>query len=582
MNNYPIDPNNAASIGNPPLPQSEGSPLLPSTPPQPGSGGASNGHPKRLAAGVELSSGRYRVERAVAAGGMGAVYRAVDTRFKRPCAIKEMLDEFQNDAERSQAVEWFDREATLLYDLNHPCIPRVRDHFMEGDKHYLVMDFIEGRTLGDVLEQEGTIMGVNGARGVAEARVRSWGQQLCSVLNYLHGQTPPIIFRDLKPSNVMVTSREEIKLIDFGIARNFQPQRQSTVIMTIGYAPFEQMAGNAEPRSDIYALGATLHRLLTRHDAANNKPDIFTFPPVRTLRPDVSPGFEQIITRSLAPSIQQRWPSAGEMERAIMNLPPVAVNAAGVAIPATVPNAVRSSNPPTPSTPAIPTHHSTTGPAGVHLNAALSFMNANRVEEAYAAVQQAYVVEPNNALVHRLFGQVFARRKPPAIDQAYHAYTRSLQLNPNDSETHKLLADVSLFLRRQPLPAIPEYIQSLRLNPSDVESHQRLAQCYEETNQVDAALREYQEAARLSPSQAIMHQKVGQMAFRLNQWPVAERALVTALRQRPEDYQARFLLSQVYEQEGKLLDAERECSYAARVIPAAQPMLESLRRRLGR
>ncbi len=109
-----------------------------------------------------------------------------------------------------------------------------------------------------------------------------------------------------------------------------------------------------------------------------------------------------------------------------------------------------------------------------------------------------------------------------------------------------------------------------------------LAQCYEETNQLDPALREYQEAARLSSSQAALHQKVGEIAFRLNQWPVAERALIAALRLRPEDYQVRFLLSRVYEQEGKLLDAERECAYAARVIPAAQPMLESLRSRLRR
>ncbi len=474
MDKYPIDPNNAASIGNPSLPQSGGGNGLSSTPSQPGSGGgASNGHPRRLASGTELSGGRYRIERIAASGGMGAVYRAVDTRFNRPCAVKEMLDEFQNDAERSQAVEWFSREATMLLDLNHPCIPRVRDHFLEDGKHYLVMDFIDGRTLADVLEQEGTVMGANGARGIPEARVRSWGQQICSVLNYLHGQTPPIIFRDLKPTNVMVTSRDEIKLIDFGIARNFQPQRQLTIIMTIGYAPLEQMAGNAEPRSDLYALGATLHRLLTRHDAANNKPDIFTFPPVRSLRPDITPGFEQIIMRALAPSPQQRWPTAGDMERAIMNLPPVPVNATNAAVASTVANPVRSSNPPTPNTPPALTHHSTTGPAGVHLNAAMNFMNANRIEEAYAAVQQAFVVEPNNALVHRLFGQVFARRKPPAIEQAFQAYNRSLQLNPNDPETHKLLADVSLFLRRQPLPAIPEYIQSLRLNPNDVESHQR-------------------------------------------------------------------------------------------------------------
>ena len=127
-------------------------------------------------------------------------------------------DEFQSDNERTQAVEWFGREATLLLDLNHPCIPRVRDFFIEGGKHYLVMDFIEGKTLGEVLEKEGNVVGVNGTRGVPEARARSWAQQLCSVLSYLHRQTPPIIFRDLKPSNIMVTDNNEVKLIDFGIA----------------------------------------------------------------------------------------------------------------------------------------------------------------------------------------------------------------------------------------------------------------------------------------------------------------------------------------------------------------------------
>ncbi len=576
MMNNPVDPNNAASIGNAALPQSgeNGSGATP----QSGSGGG-KGQPKRLLSGTELSGGRYRIDRPVAAGGMGAVYRAIDTRFNRPCAVKEMLDEFQSDGDRTQAVEWFSREATLLLDLNHPCIPRVRDHFMENDRHYLVMDFIDGRTLGDVLEQEGTIMGVNGARGVIEARAREWGKQICSVLGYLHRQNPPIIFRDLKPSNIMLTNQDEIKLIDFGIARNFQPQRQSTIIMTIGYAPLEQMAGNAEPRSDLYALGATLHRVLTHHDAANNKPDIFTFPAVRSLRPDVSLAFEQVIMRALTP-LPQRWPSAIEMERAIMGLPPVPVNPQAGFIAPTAPKAPVA-NPPTPGTPPV-SHHSTTGPAGVHINAAMSFVNNNRIEEAYSAVQQAYVAEPNNALVHRIFGQVFARRKPPAIDQAQRAYMRSLQLNPNDSETHKLLADVSLFLQRQPLQAIPEYIQSLRLNANDVESHQRLAQCYEETNQLDAALREYQEAARLSPAQAYLHMKVGQVALRLNQLPVAERELIASLRIRPEEYQTRYLLSQVYEKEGKLIDAERECSYVVRVIPAAQPMLDSLRRRLGR
>ncbi len=283
--------------------------------------GPLNANHRGLVVGAQLQ-GRYKIEQLLAAGGMGAVYRALDTRLNRSCAVKEMLDDFQNDTERSQAVEWFTREATLLLDLNHPCIPRVRDFFVEGGKHYLVMDFIEGRTLAEVLEKEGTIPGVNGARGVSEAQARSWAIQLCNVLAYLHRQNPPIIFRDLKPSNIMVTDNDEIKLIDFGIARTFQSQRQSTIIMTIGYAPPEQLHGMPEPRSDIYALGAIIHRLLTRHDAANNKPSIFSFPPPRTLRPDITPGFDQIIMKALAPNLEQRWSSAPEMERAIMNLPP--------------------------------------------------------------------------------------------------------------------------------------------------------------------------------------------------------------------------------------------------------------------
>lgn len=623
--NYPYDPKQAASIGNPATPQSGGigpGGTVPEVPlpasgvqPQPlaqnpvsgppstsGSAalpvsGNGNGGQRRLAPGVELSGGRYRVEQLVASGGMGAVYKAMDTRFNRPCAVKEMLDEFQSDAERSQAVEWFRREATLLLDLNHPCIPRVRDFFVEGDRHYLVMDFIEGRTLGEVLEKEGNVTGLNGARGISEARARSWTQQLCSVLYYLHHQNPPIIFRDLKPTNIMVTARDEIKLIDFGIARTFQKsQQQVTIIMTLGYAPPEQLHGMPEPRSDIYALGATIHRLLTHHDAANNKPSIFSFPPIRSLRPDVSPAFEGVIMKALSPGLEQRWRDAGEMERAIINLPPLPVGAvtnlapvptAAVGAPATP---SRAGTPPPaqpglPVQPNIPATTGTTGPGGPHITAALGFLNSGQVEAAYSVVQQAYRVEPNNSLVHRIFGQVFARRQPPMIDPALKAYATSLQLNPNDAETHKLIGDVWLFLRRQPAQAIPEYTQSLRLNPNDVEAHQRLGQCYEETNQLEAALREFQEAARLAGKQPALYYKVGQLATRLNQFPAAERAYVQILTFNAADHQARFLLSQVYESEGRLEDAWRQCNFVIGPLgnnPAVQALYQRLRTRLGR
>src|SRR6266516_3589625 len=611
--NYPPDPSNAASIENPVTPQSGSGlggpvpdyPLPPVTPqglpmpyssqqqPSPLSLSSDDGGPRHIPQNTLHSGGRYKIEKSVAAGGMGAVYRAIDMRFDdEPCAVKEMLDDFQSDVERGQAVDWFKREAKLLLKLNHPCIPRVRDFFVESGRHYLVMDFIDGRTLAEVFTKEGNVPGLNGARGVSEARARSWAQQICNVLSYLHRQYPPIIFRDLKPSNVMVTTRDEVKLIDFGIARTFQSQRQATIIMTVGYAPPEQLHGMPEPRSDLYALGATLHRVLTHHDAVNNKPSIFSFPPIRSLRPEISPAFEQVLMKALSPAIEQRWASAADMERAVINLPPIIVQpvvqpAGQGQFPQRQPTS--GPNPPTPSNPISKTPPSqvsagTTGPAGTYINAALGHINAGRIEAAYQAIQQAYAFEPNNSLVHRTFGQVFARRQPPEIDSAMRAYNRSLQLNPNDSETHKLVGDIALFLRKQPLQAVPAYIQSLRLKPDDYEAHQRLAQCYEETNQLEPALREYQEAARLAPQATAVQFALGQLAKRMNQLALAERAFIQVTTASPADHQVHFLLGQVYENENKLDDALREYLEAARLAPqnpAVQFALGQLARRIN-
>jgi serine/threonine protein kinase len=565
--------------------------------------------PNRLPLGTSLSGGRYTIENLIAQGGMGAVYQAMDTRFNRPCAVKEMLDDFRQESERTQAIEWFSREATLLLDLNHPCIPRVRDFFAEGGKNYLVMDFIDGYTLAQMLELEGNVKGLNGASGITEARARSWTRQVCSVLSYLHRQTPPIIFRDLKPSNIMITKRDEIKLIDFGIARTFQAQRQSTVIMTIGYAPPEQLHGMPEPRSDLYALGATIHRLLTRHDAVNNKPSVFSFPTIRSLRPDVSVAFDQVIMRALAPNIEQRWPSADDMERAIINLPPLSatpavfqpgVSGAGFQQPriAVTPNVVQSNPGSGPSSgPSVAATHTTTGPAGAYIMRAFGHLTAvpPRLDAAYSEVMMAHGFEQNNSLVHKIFGQIFARRIPPDIDHAMDAYNKSLQLYFEDAETHKLVGDVMLYLRPNYVQAITAYNQSLRFNPNDFEVRERLGQCYEKTNQLEPALREYQEAVRLVSSQTIQQNRnvlprlyfaLGHVARRLNQLPVAENAFVQVLFQNPSDHQTRFLLCQVYEQEGKLDDAFRECGYVIQGPMAnngqVQQVYKRLKDRLGR
>jgi serine/threonine protein kinase len=598
--NYSPDPKNIVSLGSPATPQSgqnfgsktpdsAAHPYASNVEKEPSSqdspSGEDRGGFRRLPPGTLLSAGRYKIVKAVAAGGMGAVYRAIDIRFDdEPCAVKEMLDDFQKDVDRNQAVEWFKREAKLLLKLNHPYIPRVRDSFVENERHYLVMDFIEGRTLTELLAKEGNVPGLEGAHGVSEARARSWAQQVCNVLAYLHRQNPPIIFRDLKPSNIMVTDQDEIRLIDFGIARTFQSQRQSTIIMTIGYAPPEQLHGMPEPRSDLYALGATLHRVLTHHDAANNKPDLFSFPPVRSLRPDISPAFEAVIMKALARSIEQRWSSAVEMERATMNLPPLS---AQVQLPPVIPTPLPGGDRATPaSVVSNPSSSGVTGPGGGFIKVAQERLNAGRIDEAYSSIQSAYVVEPNNSLVHKIFGQVFAWRRQP--DLALQAYNRSIVLNPNDAETHKLVGDLYLFIRKLPVQAIPPYTQSLRLNPSDFETHQRLAKCYEETGQFEPALREYQEALRLAPpgsKRPDLHYAIGQIASRINQLMLAERAYVEVLKINPADHATRFLLSTIYEREGKLDAARRECGYVVAATPsnqAAQAMLQRLQSQLGR
>ena len=588
---------------------------------------------RRLPAGTELSDKRYVIERLAGVGGMGAVYLAMDRRFNKPCAVKEMLDSSRTESERVQAIEWFSREASLLIELNHQCIPHVRDFFTDGGRHYLVMDFIKGRTMSEVAEQDTIIVGPNGIHGVAESRARYWGQQLCSVLSYLHSQTPPIIFRDLKPSNIMVTDNDTIKLIDFGIARPFQNQAQATVIMTHGYAPQEQVLGSPEPRSDIYALGATLFRVLTHHDPSNNKPNVFTFPALRLLRPDVSPTFEQIVMKALALFPEQRWSNAAEMERAIANLPPFGTPSNNIGKVSPLPETLRVANPNNIAGPVTPQHPGNphagpvtpnnlnnpntpqkpisgpnispigtslaatparpatppmgvNGPAGSLIIATTNQIAANRIDEAYMSVQRAHSLEPNNALVHKLFGQIFARRQQ--VDLANQAYLRSIQLNPDDAETHKLLGDVWFFLRKQPHTAIPAYMQSLRLNPKDYEAHQRLAQCYEQTNQFELALREYQEAVRLAPKQshAPLYFALGQVAMRLNQFAVAEHAFVQVLMINPGDHHTRYLLSQAYERQNKLDDAFRECGYIVGPLgpsnPAVTTMYQRLRTQLGR
>lgn len=229
----------------------------------------------RLPSQALLNNGRYIVIKLLGQGGMGAVYKALDTHAQqRVVAIKEMSQTGLSKQELQEAIASFTHEARLLAHLSHPSLPRIYQQFEENSRRYLVMDFIEGTTL----EQYHNTYQQQGKR-IPIIQVLDIAIQLCSVLDYLHTQRPSIIFRDLKPDNIMLTPQRQAYLIDFGIARLFKPgQAKDTIALgSPGYAPPEQYRKSTSPRSDIYSLGAVLHYLLTGDDPSQTPFQFKTF-----------------------------------------------------------------------------------------------------------------------------------------------------------------------------------------------------------------------------------------------------------------------------------------------------------------
>lgn len=278
--------------------------------PEPGSRRANTG---QLQPGTNLVN-RYLIQDVIGVGGMGSVYRARDLHFPnvvKLVAVKEMINQAPDPLVRETVVQNFEREANILATLSHASIPRIYDYFTLDNRSYLVLEFVNGRDLEVVLSQtEGFL---------PEEQVVDWALQLCDVLNFLHNHKPdPIVFRDMKPSNVMVNQNNHIILVDFGIAKPFQTGQKGTMIGTEGYSPPEQYRGEASAQADIYALGATLHHLLSRRDPRLEPPFSFAERPIRKINPNVSIELETVISTALQYNVEDRFKTVEDFKQALI------------------------------------------------------------------------------------------------------------------------------------------------------------------------------------------------------------------------------------------------------------------------
>lgn len=274
---------------------------------------------------------RYKIIELVGRGGMGATYRAQDLRLEgRLCAVKEALpDPDTSPEELVQSREQFYQEASTLARLDHPNLPKVSDYFTDNDRDYLVMDFVPGQDLSEML-----VGAMHQGHPLSERQVLSWAAQMCDALEYMHTQAPPVLHRDIKPGNIKITPAGNVKLVDFGLVKVLIPDDQRTITVvqgrgTVQYTPLEQYGGDTghtDARSDIYSLAATLYHLLTGQPPLDAKARFLkprSLPTPRSLNPSISPQTEKAILWGLAMHPDERPASIAELQTQLFAPSPI-------------------------------------------------------------------------------------------------------------------------------------------------------------------------------------------------------------------------------------------------------------------
>lgn len=248
--------------------------------------------------------GKYEILKSIGKGGMSKVYLAMDQNLNKQWAVKE-IEKKKNDKNNEVMIQSAIAEANLIKKLDHPSLPRIVDILNKEDVIYIVMDYIEGEPLSKILNKQGP---------QPQELVIQWAKELCKVLDYLHTQNPPIIYRDMKPANIMLQPNGNIKLIDFGIAREYKEENLTDTVSlgTKGYAAPEQFGGRGQTdaRTDVYCLGVTLYHLVTGHNPCEPPYDLY---PIRYWNPQLSSGLESIIQKCTQLNPEERYQSCAEL-----------------------------------------------------------------------------------------------------------------------------------------------------------------------------------------------------------------------------------------------------------------------------
>ncbi|MGB8647864.1 MAG: tetratricopeptide repeat protein [Anaerolineae bacterium] len=551
----------------------------------------------------QLVSNRYRVIRILGQGGFGAVYLVEDTRLAgRLVALKETFNNMP------EAIAQFEFEARVLAQLFHPSLPRVSDFFPEPNGHrFLIMDYIEGQDLDKLIER----------RVVSETQAIQWLIQVSEAVAYLHGQNTPVIHRDIKPNNIKIKSDGRAVLVDFGIAKLYNPQKRTVRAaraVTPGFSPPEQYFGGTNARSDVYALGATLYCALTRTVPPEglellDQPSLLIAP--RRINPKVSQAVEETISRAMSLNSLARYGDAREFVAALKAAQGGQVSSvprSGVQCPrcgyinratakfcqqdgtplrpASGPQRPQPGNAGKPLDPQVhfeagnlwarrknyqqaaaeyaQARHGGYDNAALYYNWADALLELKRLPEAVSTLQQGIARHPDDADLAAQLGYAHARNGQTAL--ALQELERALTLDAHRAETHWLLAQVHTELGQKP-QAIAAIKQVIAAEPNLVVAHMRLGQLYLDANDLALAQSSFQRVIQIDSRNVDGHLFLGLTHLRAKRNGDAIKSAQKVIQLDPKNSNAYYVMGQAYRAAKKWDEAVNAFAKSAELDP---------------